>query len=551
MLALHGLGVSRGYAIGRAVVLGAAALEVSHYRIDASHVEAERLRLQHAFEVAQAEFSELIAQLPDDAPPELVAILNVHNMILSDPVLLEDTVDLIETRLYNAEWALATQGQLWSDQFSQMEDEYLRERGADVTQVIDRILAVLVGGGVRALTHQKGQNHDENLIVVAHDISPADMLKLRDARFTAICTDLGGVTSHTAIVARSMGVPAVVNLGNAKGLIHDGDNVIVDGLAGVVLVNPSNLVLGQYQALQSDYQQARHDLVKLRDLPAVTQDGVAISLYANIELPSEAALAFESGADGIGLLRSEFLFMGRATLPTEEEQYLAYSQALQAMHGKPVTIRTLDIGADKTLDAQATVATNPALGLRAVRYCLAHPDLFHTQLRALLRASVHGHLRILIPMVCTLAEANAVKLALSVAKASLQVSGHVYHEQVELGAMIEVPAAAIMVKEFIQHFDFMSIGTNDLTQYTLAIDRTDPEVAALFDPTHPAVLHLIAQTLQAGKASLKAVSVCGEMAGDIKHTQLLLGLGLTQFSMHPQQLLEVKQQVRQSVVGEC
>jgi phosphotransferase system enzyme I (PtsI) len=545
LLALHGLGVSRGYAVGRAIVLGAAALEVAHYRVAPQDIEAECARFTRAITIAREELVQLAEGLPADAPPELDAFLHVHGLLLADPTIADEPLDLIRERGYNAEWALTTQGQLLAEQFAQMEDEYLRERGNDVRQVIERVLDELAGTDKGAAT-PKGVDGDEPLIVIAHDISPTDMLKLRGGRFAAFCTDLGGATSHTAIVARSMGVPAVVALNTARTLIKDGDLVIVDGIAGVAVINPSPRVLSHYQSLQAQYALARADLASLRDVPAVTLDGVSVGMYANIEMPEEAQIALDAGADGIGLFRSEFLFMGRAELPDEEEQYAAYAKVLQIMDGRPVTIRTLDIGADKTLDGEATVATNPALGQRAIRYCLARPALFGTQLRALLRASVHGKLRLLVPMVAHQHEVVGLYAALESARQELRARGQAFAEKIEVGAMIEVPAAAIAIEPFVEAFDYLSIGTNDLIQYTLAIDRADPEVAALYDPLHPAVLRLIAQTINAGSRAGKPVAVCGEMAGYMTYTRLLLALGLTQFSMHPHQLLEVKREVLQA-----
>ena len=545
LLALHGLGVSRGYAVGRAIVLGAAALEVAHYRVAPADIEAECARFTRAITIAREELVQLAAGLPADAPPELDAFLHVHGMLLADHTISEEPLALIRERGYNAEWALTTQGQLLAEQFAQMEDEYLRERGNDVRQVIERVLDELAGTDKDAAT-PKGVDGDEPLIVIAHDISPADMLKLRGGRFAAFCTDLGGATSHTAIVARSMGVPAVVALGTARTLIKDGDCVIVDGIAGVAVVNPSPLVMAQYHALQAQYALARADLASLRDVPAVTLDGVPIGMYANIEMPEEAQAALDAGADGIGLFRSEFLFMGRAELPDEEEQYAAYSRVVQIMDGRPVTIRTLDLGADKTLDEEVTVAINPALGQRAIRYCLARPALFATQLRALLRASAHGPVRLLVPMVAHQHEVVGLYAAIESARQELRARGQAFAERIEVGAMIEVPAAAIAIEPFVEAFDYLSIGTNDLIQYTLAIDRADPEVASLYDPLHPAVLRLIAHTINAGARAGKPVAVCGEMAGDTVYTRLLLALGLTQFSMHSQQLLEVKREVLQA-----
>ncbi|WP_084026077.1 phosphoenolpyruvate--protein phosphotransferase [Bordetella flabilis] len=541
---MYGQGVARGYAIGRAVVMGAAALEVAHYRISPDDVQAERDRLSAALQAARDDLLQMADTLPDDAPRELGAMLNVHGLLLADPLLAEQALALITERHYNAEWALTMQGQILGEQFEAMEDEYLRERGADVRQVIERVLHVLVGtSGIPDASRVDG---DDPLVVVAHDISPADMLRLRGGRFLAFVTDLGGATSHTAIVARSMGVPAVVALGNVRELVRDGDMLVVDGGAGAVIVNPSPAILEEYRQRQRAYADERAELALLRDEPAITLDGIGIVMHANIELPDEAELALAAGAQGIGLFRSEFLFMGRPDLPGEEEQYLAYSAVVKVMAGRPVTIRTLDIGADKTLDGEATVATNPALGQRAIRYCLARPEMFGTQLRAILRASAHGPVRVLIPMIAHMHEVAATRLALDAARRELDARGQPYAAHIELGAMVEIPAIAIAIEPFAQALDFLSIGTNDLIQYTLAIDRGDAQVAPLYDPLHPAVLRLVANTINAGERAGKPVAVCGEMAGDATLTRLLLGLGLTEFSMHPQQLLDVKREVRRA-----
>jgi phosphotransferase system enzyme I (PtsI) len=543
MVCLYGQGAARGYAIGRALVMGAAALEVAHYRVPSSGVDAEQARLSRALETTRQEMLELAETLPEDAPRELAALLNVHGMLLSDPLLADEAFNLIHDKHYNAEWALTTQGQILGEQFAAMEDEYLRERGADVRHVIERVLHVLSGS--RTLSaFERVRDTDEPLIVIAHDISPADMIRLRGGRFAGFATDLGGATSHTAIVARSLSVPAVVALGHARSVLRDGDLVIIDGIQGVLIVNPSPLALAQYKKMQEQYLDDRISLAALKDVPAETLDGLSISLQANIELPDEVELALANGANGIGLFRSEFLFIGRSELPSEEEQYLAYASVVKAMHNRPVTIRTLDVGADKALDGEATVATNPALGLRAIRYCLAHPDLFATQLRAILRASAHGTVRILIPMVAHMHEVIASKAAIESAKRELDARGQPYADKIEIGCMVEIPATAIAVDPFADALDFLSIGTNDLIQYTLAIDRADNEVSALYDPLHPAVLKLIANTINAGIRAGIPVAVCGEMAGDPKLTRLLLGLGLTHFSMHPQQLLDVKREIR-------
>jgi phosphotransferase system enzyme I (PtsI) len=544
-LCLYGQGVVRGYAIGRAVVMSAAALEVEHYRLAPGDIEAERQRFSQAVEIAVRDLHQMVETLPDDAPREMSVLLSVHAMLLQDPMLVQSVCQLISDRQYNAEWALTTQGQILAEQFAAMDDDYLRERSADLRQVIERVLRVLSGSG-HWLPNLDAVDSDGSLIVVARDISPADMMRLRGGKFAAFLTDLGGATSHTAIVARSMNVPAVVGMGGVRMLVRDGDQLIVDGLNGMVLVNPPASVLAEYRERQSAFLRERDELKALRFAPAVTLDGVRIRMEANIELPEEAADALAAGAEGIGLFRSEFLFMGRRELPGEDEQYEAYASAVRTMAGRPVTIRTLDIGADKTLDGEATVAANPALGLRAIRYCLANPELFNTQLRALLRAARHGPVRILFPMISSLQEIQAARRALDRAAEELRVAGVPHEAHVEVGAMVEIPAMAIAIEPFAEEMDFLSIGTNDLIQYVLAVDRGDKDVAALYDPMHPAVLRLIAHTINVGERAGKPVSVCGEMAGDVGVTRMLLGLGLTGFSMHPQQLLDVKKEIRRA-----
>jgi phosphotransferase system enzyme I (PtsI) len=543
VLAIQGLPVSHGFGIGRAVVMDAASLEVSHYLINDGEVESECERLVHAFDAAREELAQLAAGLPPDAPPELGAFLHVHSLILADSLIADVPLQLIRERHYNAEWALVTQGQLLAEQFAAMEDEYLSERAADVRQVIERVLQALAGSTHGAFSPLANAHGSDPLIVVAHDISPADMIKLREGRFAGFATDLGGATSHTAIVARSLGVPAVVALGTARSLVRDGDALIVDGEAGVLIVNPSEALIAEYVHRQMAQRAEQASLNELVQVPAITRDGVRISLEANIELPEEAESAVAAGAEGIGLFRSEFLFMGRSDLPGEEEQYEAYSQVVRTMAGRPVTIRTLDVGADKALDTEASVAINPALGLRAIRYCLANPEMFGAQLRAILRASAHGPIRLLIPMVAHQYELDATFAAILAAREQLEARGQPFSPELQVGAMIEVPAAAIAIEPFVERLDFLSIGTNDLIQYTLAIDRADPEVADLYDPVHPAVLRLISQTITAGARMNKPVSVCGEMAGDLRLTRLLLGLGLTHFSMNASQLLRVKREV--------
>nr|WP_198984621.1 phosphoenolpyruvate--protein phosphotransferase [Herbaspirillum sp. ASV7] len=544
---LHGIAVSQGIAIGRAHLMAPAALDVKHYLIAAAQVEAEIERLKSAVKAVHQELHTIRSELPKEAPPELGAFIDVHSLILSDPMLSEVPLDIIRNRYYNAEWALVTQIEELSAQFDEIEDPYLRERKADIQQVGERILKILTG----TASHLPPTGEAAaNIIVVAHDISPADMLQFRESSFAGFVTDLGGPNSHTAIVARSLDIPAAVGMHNASVLVKHDDVLIIDGDAGVVIVDPSPLVLAQYRARQERMLRDRKKLSRLKKTPAITQDGEPITLLANIELPGDATTAWEAGAMGIGLFRSEFLFMGRAghleKLPSEDEQFESYKQAVIAMKGRPVTIRTLDVGADKPLDADEETALNPALGLRAIRYCLSEPQMFLTQLRAILRASAFGPIKLLVPMMAHAFEIDQTLAMIDQAKQQLRERKQKFDEAIPVGAMIEIPAAALALPLFIKRLDFLSIGTNDLIQYTLAIDRVDHEVAHLYDPLHPAVLFLLSTVIAQGRKAGIPVSVCGEMAGDVKWTRLLLGMGLLEFSMHPSQILSVKNEVLNS-----
>jgi len=546
---LHGIPVSRGISIGRAHLLTPAALDVKHYLVPEEQVEAEVKRLQNAIAEVHRGLAALWTDLPKDAPTELGAFIDVHVLILSDPMISEAPLDIIRSRHYNAEWALVTQIDELSAQFDELEDEYLRERKQDIQQVAERVLKALMGTALDVPpVPAPGEEHfHPQMIVVAHDISPADMLAFRDRSFVGFVTDVGGQNSHTAIVARSLDIPAAVGMSQASRLVEQDDWVIVDGDAGVVICNPSSLVMEQYRARQASLMKARKRLLKLKKTPAVTKDGTPIALLANIELPDDCVPAMDAGAAGVGLFRSEFLFMGRGAqalrVPDEDEQFEQYRRAVLAMKGRTVTIRTLDVGADKPLDQAEHTALNPALGLRAIRYCLAEPQLFLTQLRAILRASAFGKVRILIPMLAHAFEIDQSLAMIEQAKAQLREQNVKFDDGVDVGAMIEIPAAALALPMFVKRLDFLSIGTNDLIQYTLAIDRVDYEVAHLYNPLHPAVLHLIAMTIEAGHKAGIDVAVCGEMAGDVKLTRLLLGMGLREFSMHPAQLLAVKQEI--------
>ncbi|EDT03616.1 phosphoenolpyruvate--protein phosphotransferase [Burkholderia ambifaria] len=544
---LHGIPVSRGIAIGRAYLIAPAALDVAHYLIEANQIDAEVERFRTAREVVHRELKALRADLTDDTPSEVGAFIDVHTMILSDAMLVQETIDLVRTRRYNVEWALTEQLELLTRHFDDIEDEYLRERKADIEQVVERVLKALAGApsASQALDRAAARGQNE-MIVVAHDIAPADMMQFKSQSFQAFVTDLGGRTSHTAIVARSLGIPAAVGVQHASALIRQDDLIIVDGDQGIVIVDPAPIVLEEYSYRQSEKLLEQRKLQRLKFSPTQTLCGTKIELYANIELPDDAKAAVEAGAVGVGLFRSEFLFMHQKEMPEEEEQFAAYKRAVEWMKGMPVTIRTIDVGADKPLEALDEgyeTAPNPALGLRAIRWSLSEPQMFLTQLRAILRASAFGQVKILIPMLAHAQEIDQTLDLIREAKRQLDDAGLAYDPNVRIGAMIEIPAAAIALPLFLKRFDFLSIGTNDLIQYTLAIDRADNAVAHLYDPLHPAVLHLISYTLREAKRAGVSVSVCGEMAGDPTLTRLLLGMGLTEFSMHPSQLLVVKQEI--------
>lgn len=566
--AIHGLPVARGIAIGRAVLMASGRVDVAHYFIDPSQVESEIARVRAGRNAVVDEFHRLqqtIAQMgPKEAPHELSALLDVHLMLLQDEELISGVKHWITDRLYNAEWALTTQLEVLARQFDDMEDEYLRERKADLEQVAERVLRYMKGVASpvaqppRRSSPARQQDLlladdsiDVPLVLIAHDLSPADMLQFKQSVFAGFVTDVGGRTSHTAIVARSMDIPAVVGARSASQLVRQDDWVIIDGDAGVMIIDPSPIILAEYGFKQRQGELERGRLARLRHTPAVTMDGQKIELLANIEMPEDAAAALQAGAVGVGLFRSEFLFMGReGRLPDEDEQYLAYRNAIEGMQGLPVTIRTIDVGADKPLDDSRHDAAhlNPALGLRAIRWSLAEPDMFRTQLRAILRAAAHGKVNLLVPMLAHASEIRQTLSLIDFARAELDNRGQAYG-QMPIGAMIEVPAAALSLRTFLKYFDFLSIGTNDLIQYTLAIDRADESVAHLYDPAHPAVLRLVADTIAECNRQGKGVSVCGEMAGDVAFTRLLLGLGLRSFSMHPAQILAVKQEVLRADAG--
>ncbi len=546
---LHGLPVSQGIAIGHVHLVSHALLEVNHYHVAQKHLPDEVARLVDAVATVQGELVGLKAiATAGQSHSEVGAFVDLQLMMLADPLLVDAARHLIESRRCNAEWALVQQMELLVEQFRQIEDPYLRERQADVVQVVERLVKVLLGHP----GHLPPRRRDGlGSIVVAHDLSPADTIGFRDHNIAGFVTDVGGPTSHTAIVARSLKIPAVVGLHHVRDLLEDDELVIVDGTRGIIIVAPDDNIVEEYRLRRSELEIERSKLNRLRDTRAATLDGETINLLANIEGPKDLPQVKAANADGIGLYRTEFLFIGRDTLPDEEEQYEAYRAVVKALPNRPVTIRTFDVGADKALNgAHARMEPNPALGLRAVRYSLAEPKMFLTQLRALLRASAHGKLQIMVPMLSHAQEIDQSLTLLEKAKAELRAEKVRFDENVQVGGMIEVPAAALSLGMFIRRLSFLSIGTNDLIQYTLAIDRSDEAVVHLYDPLHPAVLKLIAGTIATGARYGLPVAVCGEMAGDPDYTLLLLGMGLRNFSMHPGNILEIKQQVLRADLGD-
>ncbi len=540
MLSMFGTAIGGGIVIGRACVVDPGLIDLPRHRIEGQSVAAELERLRVATDEVARELADVAHHLPPDAPSEARALLGVHSMILEDPALIEAAEQMIAGDLINAEWAVAEKAEELAGQFAAIEDSYLRERGRDVEQVTQRLLKALAGSRLHIARPEPVQS----LIFVANDFSPAEMLQLGDALGFVI--DKGGSNSHTAILARSMNVATVVGIPMASRLIEDGDNLILDGETGVVIVDPDEATLHEYGDRQQLAIIESQKLRRLINVPCTSLDGQPIALHANIESPSEAEEALRVGAAGIGLFRSEFLFLNRADLPGEDEQYEAYAQAVRLMQGRPVTVRTLDVGADKTPTSMVFTgegASASALGQRAIRFCLTEPDIFLTQLRAMLRASAHGPVRILLPMLSHVREVDQSLVLIERAREQLRSRGQPFAATVPIGGMIEVPAAALTAERFIQRLDFLSIGTNDLIQYTLAIDRSDDRVAHLYDQFHPAVLQLIARTIRVCRRAGKPVAVCGEMAGEVDACPFLLGAGLTEFSMHPSSVLRIKREI--------
>lgn len=550
-IALHGMGVSRGIAIGNVHIIEHDQLEVHEYPINRDSIEREIERFEQAVTSARQQLRAIRKHIPETTDADIAAFIDTHLLMLEDTALIQEPVNLIRELKCNAEWALKLQRDALVNVFEEMDDAYLRTRKDDIDYVVNRIQRILLNQG--PMRHETPDNRLSGYIVLANDLTPADTVLMQHHGITAFVTEYGGPTSHTAILARSLGIPAIVGLQNALKYIRDDDVLILDGTNGVVLVEPGIQTLRYYKKLRREERRYHTALARLKGKPTVTLDGTSIDLQANIELPRDFDTVLEVGASGVGLYRTEFLYMNRDTPPDEEEHYETYMGVIETLKGLPLTIRTLDLGADKQVDGgrqAGPVASNPALGLRAVRLCLKDPALFRPQLRAIMRASAHGPVRVMIPMLSNTQEMFQVLAMIEEIKAELDSQKIEFDHDLDVGGMIEVPAAAVCADSFARHLDFLSIGTNDLIQYTMAIDRVNDEVNYLYDPLHPAVLRLIHTSLKAGQKAGIPVAMCGEMAGETQHTCLLLGLGLREFSVHPAGLLEVKQLIINSDVPE-
>ena len=540
-IVLHGVAAGKGIAIGRAHLVVRGHEEVPQYDLAENEIAAETARFEAAIKTTRRQLEQIRSTIPENAPTELGAFISLHLMLLTDVTLSREPLDIIEEQHINAEWALKIQTDRLSQQFEAINDEYLRTRKQDMLQVVERIHNNLTGAGNEL-------NLDANLlddtILIAHDLSPADTVHLKEQRVTAFVTDAGGPTSHTAILGRSLDIPSVIGLRNARRLISEHEWVIVDGINGVLIINPDDIVLAEYRRKLRAYKSKQRELNELKNTAATTEDGTQIELYANIENAEDIKALHKFGADGVGLFRSEYLYLNRDTLPDEEEQYGVYADIVKKMKGKPLTIRTVDLGVDKNprwfgQNGTPNGSLNPALGLTGIRLCLAEPVMFRTQMRAILRAAAHGPVKMMWPMIASVSELKQCLTHLDTARRQLAELGEAFGE-VSAGCMIEIPSAALTVSSLLKPVDFVSIGTNDLIQYTLSVDRGDDAVSYLYQPAHPAVLRLLAHIIRTANRMNKTVSLCGEMAGDTTFTRLLLGMGLRSFSMNTNNLLAVK-----------
>ncbi|MDO4696298.1 MAG: phosphoenolpyruvate--protein phosphotransferase [Neisseria sp.] len=540
-IVLHGVAAGKGIAIGRAHLLVRGMDEVPQFDIAAEDVPSENARFDAAVKTTRRQLEQLRSSLPENAPTELGAFISLHLMLLTDVTLSREPCDIIEEQHINAEWALKIQIDRLSRQFDTIEDEYLRERKQDMLQVAERIYNNLIGQSTEL---SDALDLWEDTILIAHDLSPADTVLLKEQKIQAFVTDAGGPTSHTAILGRSLDIPSVIGVRNARELLSENEWVIADGIKGVLIINPDDLVLAEYRRRLREYKSKKRELNKLKKAAAETADGTQIEMLANIESADDIKVLHQSGADGVGLFRSEFLYLNRDNLPDEEEQFQVYAELVRKMKGKPLTIRTVDLGVDKNPrwfvhGGSPNGSLNPALGLTGIRLCLAEPIMFRTQMRAVLRAAAFGPVKIMWPMIASVTELKQCLVHLDTARRQLAERGEAFGD-VETGCMIEIPSAALTVSTLIKHVDFLSVGTNDLIQYTLSVDRNDDAVSYLYQPAHPAVLRLLAHIIRTANRLNKPVSVCGEMAGDIQYTRLLMSMGLRRFSMNVNNLLAVK-----------
>ena len=551
-IAIQGISISRGIAIGKVHCIKHDQIDTPEYVIQKTQIENEISRLNDAITNARSELQAIRDHIPKTTSINISEFINTHLLMLEDKALTEEPKIIIKDRLCNAEWALKLQRDALVNVFDEMADAYLRTRKDDVDHVVNRILRILLKQ--KPLLDEIPDEHLKNKVIVADDLTPADTVLMQHYNIAAFATEFGGATSHTAILARNLRIPAVVGLHNAKKLVKNDDIAILDGSAGIVLINPEKNILDHYRKKQKEVKKYYSSLKKIKDAPAKSIDGIPITLMANIELPDDFETVRDVGAVGGGLYRTEFLYMNRNTPPDEEEHFETYLEVIQALQGLPLTIRTVDLGADKEVDGvgrqSSHIRSNPALGLRAVRLCLKEPEFFRPQLRAILRASKHGPIRIMIPMLTNTQEMQQILFIINGLKAELENKSIEFDSAIKIGGMIEVPASAICADIFANKLDFLSIGTNDLIQYTMAIDRINDEVNYLYDPLHPAVLRLIQTTIIAGQKENIPISMCGEMAGEKEHTQLLLGLGLREFSVHPATLLEVKEIINKTNISE-
>ncbi len=550
MFTLHGVSASKGVAIGKVHIVERGLLDVSEQSIKPSRVKNEVARFRRALKSARDELKAVKTKIPPDTATDICAFIDTHLLMLEDSALTNAPVKYIHNKHCNAEWALKIQRDALVAVFEAMDDPYLRTRKDDIDHVVNRIQRILLKRQKPSRSHD-GQSFSGR-IVFADDLTPADTVLMQHQGVEAFLTEFGGPNSHTSILARSLRIPAVVGLHNARIYLRDEETVIIDGRDGVVIADPDPMTIRHYEKRRREIDRQVIARKKLRNAPVVTTDGERIMLQANVELPSDMDAAFQVGAAGIGLYRTEYLFMNRDEPPEEEEQYEAYLKMANALKGAPVTIRTLDLGADKQVDGSrpgAPGSSNPALGLRAVRLCLKEQGLFRPQLRAILRVSARHPVRLMVPMLSNIQELMQVTQIISECQCELKSEGLDFDADIPVGAMVEVPAAAVCADLFARRLDFLSIGTNDLIQYTIAIDRIDDEVSYLYDPLHPAVLRLIQMTIRAGKKAQIPVAMCGEMAGDVRYTRLLLGLGLKEFSVHPNALLEVKQAINETHIA--